>query len=434
MRRTDSSSGATLIPDRRRLRVSLSLLLLLRGLVSCRLSGEAGTAQPATATPTATQLPGLQISGIPDCPADVSEPLFDVSPLDLDDFTGIIPLGGLNPPSHTFPTDHIYFFIRREDPSNPVGPAASVPVYAPGHVWITALGSSEHLSADPPYTDYKIHFAPCRQFQAYYIHVQLLSPELLDQAGPFDESRCSTYETGEQVYRNCEAWGLSIEVEAGTFIGTTGGRAGQNAIDMGAHDARVSPLGYANPSRFYTNETSFAPFHVVCPIDYFEPELREVLRDRLGDGLGAFRRTVEPLCGQVEQDEPGTAQGSWHVGGTTESYPEDPHLALVHDAVDPSVAVFSVGTSIPGLAPRVYRLVAETTGTVNLDFHLVMPSEEVVCYDSFRTMGMAPEDTLPMIILVRLADEAILLIENQDSAGCGSGPWTLSSAAVEFQR
>ena len=434
MSRTDCRSGLSGVPGRQSLQPSLPIFVLLSILISCRPPGDAATAQPATPTPTATESPGLQIPGIPDCPVDVSEPLFDVSPLDLDDFTGIIPLGNLNPPSHTFPTDHVYFFIRRQDASNPAGPAASVPVYAPGRVWITAVGASEHLSADPPYTDYKIHFSPCRQFQAYFIHVQLLSPDLLEQVGPFDEERCSTYETGGRIYRSCEAWGLSIEAEAGELLGTTGGREGQNALDLGAHDARVPPLAYANPSRPYTNPTGFDPFHVVCPIDYFEPGAREELRARLGDGSGQFQRTIEPLCGEVEQDEPGTALGNWYVRGTTEQYPEDPHLALVHDAADPSVAVFSAGTSIPGLLPRAYRFAPQATGHVNLDFDLVTVESGVVCYDSLRTTGMSPEDSLGQILLLQLSDEAALRVEKRDAASCGSGPWSLTSSAVEFER
>ena len=53
-------------------------------------------------------------------------------------------------------------------------------------------------------------------------------------------------------------------------------------------------------------------------------------------------------CGRVMQDVPGTAQGCWFVEGTTSTYPEDPHLALVWSNHDPLECVVSCGTSVAG--------------------------------------------------------------------------------------
>ena len=44
-----------------------------------------------------------------------------------------------------------------------------------------------------------------------------------------------------------------------------------------------------------------------CDIKVKTPEVRDWLRGRLGDFEGKNPRTVEPICGEVEQDEPGTA-------------------------------------------------------------------------------------------------------------------------------
>lgn len=264
--------------------------------------GDTGTTQepnPAvTLTPTATLVPtnppGIRVRGMPDCPSDVGEPLFDTSPLREGDFHSILPLGGVSPPSHTFPTDHIYFFLRREDQSDPTGVPARVPVFAPADMWITSVGASEHVTADPPYTDYSIRFSPCRQFSAYFLHVQELAPGILDEIGQFGDQECSSYDTGGQTYRLCQKWDLEIKVQSGAQLGIAGGREGQNALDMGAHDARVVPLPYANPERLYTIDSGFDPFHVVCPIDYYEPEVRAELEAMLG--YAEQRRTAEPVC------------------------------------------------------------------------------------------------------------------------------------------
>src|SRR5712672_3030835 len=68
---------------------------------------------------------GPNLSGLATCgPAT----LLTVTPMDLSDIREIAPLGNLNPPGHTFPTDHIYFYAA-------AGP--SVPIVAPGAIRIT---------------------------------------------------------------------------------------------------------------------------------------------------------------------------------------------------------------------------------------------------------------------------------------------------------
>jgi hypothetical protein len=79
-----------------------------------------------------TATPG-EVDPIPDCPADVSLPLFGTSPIALEDIISLIPLGNLNPPSHTFPTDHIYLSLRRSDLSDPASAPAEVDLSHPAN-------------------------------------------------------------------------------------------------------------------------------------------------------------------------------------------------------------------------------------------------------------------------------------------------------------
>ncbi len=262
-------------------------------------------------------------SPIPECQADA--PLFEVSPLRVSDIQGINPLGNLNPPGHTFPSQHLYFYIRRENPTDDRSSPVSVPVFAPGHMWITSVEAAEYPSASPPFTEYSLYFSPCNQVSGYFHHVQTLTDDLLDRIGIYDVGRCDTdASTGDQTRRVCKK-SLMIEVQAGELIGTAGDR-GSLAMDFGMRDGRVPALAYANSSRHYSNRSGFDQFHLVCAVDYYRPDVRDQLRARLGDHFGGKPRTIEPICGEVEQDEPGTAQGNWYKPGTAE-------LSLFYDYV-----------------------------------------------------------------------------------------------------
>jgi hypothetical protein len=419
--------------------VSLAALLALgcAALQSAK-DGLAQLAIAATATPhdqggeADNETPGGSRS-IPECAADVETPYFGRSPIAVEDLLGIVPLGNLNPPGHTFPTDHIYFFLGRSDPQDPAGAPAETALYAPGHIWITSVVFVEHLYADPPFTDYTIRFSPCRQIEAYFMHVSSLSEELLSRVGPQQEATCRQYSAGGQRYGYCERWGLEIEVQQGEIIGTAGGRAGQNALDMGAMDARLPALGYANPARIQANPSGLDQLHVVCPIDYFEAETRRQLRSMLGDWSGE-RRTVEPLCGEVMQDVPGTAQGKWYLRGTVEPFPEDPHLALVHDNVDPGYGVLSAGTSVPGLDADTYYFLPQDEGAFNLDFSLLTPGDSVHCYGEFSNYPGQPGEYLDLKLMVQLTPQSILRVEMQQGGECGVGPFSFGSSLTEFER
>jgi hypothetical protein len=380
-----------------------------------------------------TATPG-EVDPIPECPEDVSLPLFSTSPIAIEDIISLIPLGNLNPPSHTFPTDHIYISMRRSDINDPASTPAEVELFAPGNAWITSVVVFEHLSSDPPFTDYAIRFSPCHQFEAYFMHVSSLSPELLDRIGPPQEANCRQYSTGGSLYNYCEHRGLRIEIEEGEVIGSAGGRAWPNALDMGAIDARLPPLAYANPERLDSNPSGLDFYHVACPVDYFAEDVRSQMMAMFGDWEGGIRRTIEPVCGEVMQDIPGTAQGKWYLRGTIESFPEDPHLALVHDNKVPTRAVFSVGTSVPGLDSSTYRFDPNFEGSFNLDFSQVTPGEMIYCYSGFVTRSGSPDTRAGHRLLLQLTSESILRIEAQPGIECSDAPYTFTENVAEFER
>ena len=248
---------------------------------------------------------------------------------------------------------------------------ATVAVFAPGRIWITRIQKTQYAS--PPSTDYSITFWSCNQFVAYFGHVEQLSENLLIHAGPFEGGRCINHSDGNIT---CQK-DVIIETEAGEIIGVSEG-----GLDFGAMDSRVPPLTHANPARY-----SSSVLHAVCAIDYYSPDVRDRLRGRFGGHRGQRLRTVEPICGEVEQDEPGTAQGNWFLRGTEGSLSSSPttHLALVHDNVDPLLGAFSVGAPVPGIGPFAVIFAPQTCGgRVNLDFNQVTADGNIYCYDSWH--------------------------------------------------
>ncbi|MBI4238631.1 MAG: hypothetical protein HY696_09495 [Deltaproteobacteria bacterium] len=350
---------------------------------------------------------------------------FTVAPLAADAYTAIVPLGNLNPTGHTFPTNHLYLYLKTDD----IGVSQTTPLYAPGDLRITAISASTYTSATPPYTDYQLYFSPCRDLQVYFLHVSGLSDTINAQLG--DASDCTDYTTGGTSVHFC-SYRLALDIAAGTQLGTAGGNPGQRALDFGGSDARITALPFA-ATRYQSSSDGLDQYHVICPLDYFTTELQATLQSRLGRYDGTTLRTVEPRCGEVEQDEPGTAQGIWFVNGTTSFQQEDPHLALVHDNIDPTLGAFSVGASIPSLSSGAYFFTPTHSGTVNRDFDEVTNDGNTYCYDSFQNY-VGESIASQFVILLRLTTTTTLQIESQSGATCGSNSWTLGSGAVTFER
>ncbi len=369
--------------------------------------------------PEGSQSSEKQESWLPSCGFD--KEFFSSSPVGLDDIAGIRPLGNLAPSGHTYPTRHAYFFIRKGS-GGYEGAPVEVPVVSPGDLFITEIAASEHSSENPPYTDYSISFSPCKDFKGYFGHMTSISQKLKDSLAPPYDSK-EEYTTGGKQYRNYRKQ-VNVSVKAGEKIGTAGGRAGQNALDFGTIDYRTPPLAYANPSRWYKEI-----LHAVCPIDYFVPDVRKDLGNKLGDGAGT-RRNIQPICGEVEQDEPGTAQGVWFPKGTKETYPEDRGLSLVHDNVDPSKAAFSVGTS-SNIPSGLYYFRPEISGTINRDFRDVKADGKIYCFEPRDRFSDSP---VSFVIIMQLTGDTAMRIEKKDQTGCGGAAWEFSSYAVDFER
>lgn len=344
------------------------------------------------------------------CSAD---PFFTVSPLDVSDIDYIRPLGGINPPSHTFPTDHIYLYMHQDTSGIPF----VVPFYAPGDMTVTTVSASQHVKAG--FTDFSLELQPCRDVTVVFGHISSLEADVFGDTTAFSGWTLSNeYTTGGETYR---LWRkeTSINVRAGQQLGTTGGRRGQYALDLGVYDERRSADAVANVSRWLKSRVLYS----VCPFDYFaEGPIRQALLNLIESEVGT---PAESRCFTVFQDEPGTARGCWFVEGTSKTYPEDPHLALVTSNIRPSRYVFSVGTSIPGLDSGKYEFAPHQAGTLNRPFDVLRPDGTIYGY---------AVDSYSGTLIVAMPDASTLWIEALPVGNRNSQNWIFSDRKVVFKR
>jgi hypothetical protein len=339
-----------------------------------------------------------------------------VSPVVLSALQFIAPLGNLNPSGHVFPTDHIYLYSLFAS-----GGSTPAAVVSPGNITITTIARQTRSGGgQPDFADYSMQFFPCADVFMNFGHLSSLSADLLAQAGSFDAGCTPSYVTGGFTYQQCYK-ATSIRLAAGATIGTMGGPS-EGALDLGAFDRRTTPLAYVDPGRVTGGGGDFTGLHDVCPIDYFSTGIADAMRALLG--LGAQRRTVAPVCGTAMQDVANTAQGRWYFGSTTN---DDPHLALVHDNVNPAQPAFSVGTSVPSVPAGVYLFTPAATGRLNADFDRVTADGNIYCYQLSNSSARH--------IFVQLVSSNTLKIEGVVGSACGDPTtWSFTAAAVQFQR
>ena len=304
---------------------------------------------------------------------------FTVTPVDLNDVYEISPLGNLNPPDHTIPTEHMYFHI------GPGGTATvKTSVRAPGDVFLL------EVLADPQ-GDFSIRFALCKEVFGYYNHVKTLSDEV---KGLIEDVECEKW---TQNPGNLCSKRLLHKVDAGTVLGEVG--APQGNFDFGAFDFRTI-LDYANPSR-YGEVGRARSLHIVCPIDLYDDETKKTLYDKVA-------RSDGPKCGIVMQDIPGTLQGNWFQGDLEASSDWTNHLAFVHDNEDPLKSVISIGGFFTNAGK--WEFEAESSGLINREFSDVKSDGSIYCYDLNQSGRL----------LVQLISDTELRIESQSGSCSGS--------------
>lgn len=357
------------------------------------------------------------LASLPECKN--GKELFTVFPAKEGDYTGIVPLGNLNPSSHTFPTDHLY--VEVHDPQNPAANKIAIQkkLIAPADMWIFGIQLSEQVGG---ITDYAMDFSPCRDVKGKFGHVGSLSPKIMAEISKA-QGKCNEYETGGKKYKNCQYEDIKVQVNAGEEIGTAGSeRSGM--LDIWMSDYREPQVKRASQSR-WTQDRNY----VSCFLDYYPSSQKDKYYEFLR-GPGNGKRTKEPRCGTVDIDIVGTAQGVWFYNLQGPFQQEDPHLALAYDNLETDKQTFSVGNSASsvGIESGNYQFIPKTTGSVNRDFSQVKADGSVYCYDTRNGKNGGGKS-----ILLTMSSAEKLQIGRVQSGSCGAGPWAMSSF-VEFAR
>lgn len=273
--------------------------------------------------------------------------VFTASPIDPGVIEFIVPLGNLNPPDHTLPTDHIYFYHRLRHPAAPV---YDVVAPAGGIVREARRGNDDTLRVQVTAT------------HTYYLgHVRL-------DAAIHD----------------------GMALAAGQRIGTTSTLS--YGLDVGLEDLGVTRF-FANPARY-----GEGTIHAESALRFFQEPLRSTL-------YGLVERLGAEKDGKIDFDQPGRLAGNWFLEGLAPAESSifgngRKHLAFVRDVRDPSIIRVSLGGAL-----GVTGVFAVQQGAP--DPADVAPASGVVLY----RLTIAPGSQQVATLLVEMADDRRLRAE-----------------------
>ncbi len=347
---------------------------------------------------------------------------FTSYPVDMNRLTSIIPLGNLNPPGHTYPTDHMYFN------TNSTAWPDGFEIYAPGDITITEIIKVEY---NPPQIggvtiDYSINFVVCTKISGTFGHVNNISTFLSDITGEFGSEYGDTensYEIDGRTYTRFEK-SIRIDVDAGQLLGRA--CIGGGGFDFWLKDTRVN-LEWVN------TDISKSFQNTVCPLAYFTDTLKEALLDKLGGWGGP----VYPLgyCGKIDFDVPNTAQGIWGREGWTGYEAEERGLALVYCNINASKGVISIGNAENSTwDKRVQRFNPTNSGFMNRNFSQVTNDGNIYYY--FCEEFSYPFYYNKVILIKMIGDRELLLQVIDNATTLPADPTSLfnESLAVHYYR
>ncbi|MFA5070311.1 MAG: hypothetical protein WC528_03435 [Patescibacteria group bacterium] len=145
--------------------------------------------------------------------------------------------------------------------------------------------------------------------------------------------------------------------------------------------------------------------------------------------LDFMARTKEPVCGEIIQDIPGTAQGVWW-GDNPEVY-QTKALAIVHYNMDPSIGIFSMDKSITG-DYSVVMFFPKHSGIINREPSEITADDNIYCFmDDYSAEKQLSREKMAGKILVQLINDHRLKVEHQDGS-CSSDESFINP--FEYQR
>jgi hypothetical protein len=145
------------------------------------------------------------------------------------------------------------------------------------------------------------------------------------------------------------------------------------------------------------------------------------------NGTTLSPRTAAPICGQLNFDVKNTLSGAWWNAPLTSNTPatETGSVAFIADNVDPSVAVISIGDTVPGITTGRYLPASGAAPFPSVQYSA--STQTTVCYD--KLTGSANQNQILLVSLIA-ADQ--IRIEGQQGS-CAANP-KFTSAAVTMYR
>lgn len=283
-----------------------------------------------------------------------NNPALNKLPMDPSKMEGIAPLGGVDPPDHTMPTDHMYMMY-------PYGETTQKDIYAPANIVMTSVSYGDVVeNGVSKQSDYRLDFYPCSELKLIFGHIDTLSDKITSVIGKPENAgaeQCNTSAQGTKQIRNCN-WDVDITLAAGERIGTSDGWDLWATYEGHQADKVTSPEYYHNTD-------------AVCPLDYFTPTLKTQL-------YAMVKRDGDPKCGEAYQDKANTLQGGWFAHKDPNQAKTDwsSHLSLVHHSQTGIGSLAVAGTIADQF---MYTFAPAHSGTINRE-----PSETttgpVYCY------------------------------------------------------
>jgi hypothetical protein len=249
--------------------------------------------------------------------------VFTVSPLATGSIASITPLGNLNAPGHTYPTDHMYIV-----PTTATADANTV--YAAAAGTVTAI-------TQPAGTDYKVVIKVDSSFYYYYDHLHLAN-------------------------------GLAVgtALAAGQTVGTNSGLAA--AVDFGVVNFNLTPLAGILDSCLAQSQS-----YVDSPLKYYSGALATTLYGKVTVSGAATQD------GKIDYDQSGKLVGDWALADHQAMDSTDYQLAFVYNVSNHGLRI-SVGGTLDGGA-AVYGVqggatdfASVGTGSGQVDYRLYVSS------------------------------------------------------------
>lgn len=311
--------------------------------------------------------------------------VLSASPLALETLVSGTPLGSLNPPGHTTPTDHVYLhFVDAYGGQQQANDCRARPVYAPGAGVVMFILQTEAQG------DTKLMVQMTKTFYWYLDHVLPLA--------------------GIQ---------LGTRVTAGQQIATTTGRC--PSIDLGVIDTEQTAPGLLNLVR-YGEQGS----HAASPYRYFSEPLRAQLyaKVRLFEGVPADKD------GRIGWGVAGSLAGDWFHASLSATAPANgpdgwpKSLSFAYDWYSGAPRL-SIGGTLA--TPGVLALDA-ARGEAGRDPSLVGVAQGLTVYRGSAKVGLIGDGW----VLVQMLEAARIRIEFVP--GNGTKPSAFTAAAQEYLR